>query len=33
MSETGSTTGWGVGSSVHSSSTIQSRQTTDFQVE
>ena len=33
MSETGSTTGWGVGSSVPSSSTIQSHQTADFQAE
>jgi hypothetical protein len=33
MSETGSTTGWGVGSSVHSSPTIQSYQTADFQAE
>jgi hypothetical protein len=33
MSETGSTTGWGVGSSVHSSPTIQSHQTADFQAE
>jgi hypothetical protein len=33
MSETGSTTGWGVGSSVHSSPTIQSHQTADFQAK
>ena len=32
MSETGSTTGWGVGSSVPSSPTIQSRQTAVFRV-
>jgi hypothetical protein len=33
MSETGSTTGWGVGSSVPSSPTIQSYQTAEFQAE
>jgi hypothetical protein len=33
MSETGSTTGWGVGSSVRSSPTIQSHQPADFQPE
>jgi len=33
MSETGSTTGWGVGSSVPSSPTIQSYQTADFLAE
>jgi hypothetical protein len=32
MSETGSTTGWGVGSSVHSSPTIQSSRTGYFPV-
>jgi hypothetical protein len=33
MSETGSMTGWGVVSSVHTRLTIQSGQTADFQAD